>query len=144
MYPLNSIDGIMKQLKKDDIKPLSDSGVHEFVQKYHAASLNISTVDALGLTVKNFREKHGSELKSFKEARDKVIAHSEFAALIDTVPAYDVMERLFAFGADFYAVITKAFLGSGPDDLSNNRPARADFIRLLEQIGIKDAKLGLE
>lgn len=34
MYPLNSIDGIMKELKKDNPKPVCNSAIDEFVQSY--------------------------------------------------------------------------------------------------------------
>jgi hypothetical protein len=143
-FRLNSIDGIMKELKKDAAKPVSDSPIHDFVKTYYGASISQSAITALELTIKTFKEKYDGELRMFKEARDKVIAHSEFLLPVDTAPSYDVMEKLFWFGAGFYKVVVRGFLGSEPDDIKQNRPVMNDFIRLLETLGIKDVKTTLE
>jgi hypothetical protein len=59
---------------------------------------------------------------------------------IDSVPSYDVMENLCFFAADFYTVVSRAFIGSGPDDLRTNRPVQVALVNLLKQLGIADVR----
>jgi len=47
------------------------------------------------------------------------------------------MEKLFFFGADFYRLVSAAFVGVGPDDLRTNRPVKVILKRLLEKIGLQ-------
>ena len=61
-----------------------------------------------------------------------------------SVPSYEVMECLCSFGADFYSVISRAFLGSSPDDLTRNRRVKVDLERMLHQMGIVDVKTEME
>lgn len=63
-----------------------------------------------------------------------MIGHSEFAALVNALPSYAVMERLFLFGADFYEVITEAFVGREPDFVRSNRPVKVGLESLLQEI----------
>jgi len=83
-------------------------------------------------------------LKRFKTARDKVVAHSEYQAMIKTVPSFDCMEKLFEFGADFYGAVSHSFIGCGPDDLRKRREVKRDFCKLLKAIGVKDIKTEME
>lgn len=141
MYSLNSIDGIMQQLKNDNLEPFDDSALRDFVNASPGKTL---PVDALDVTINSFKTQYRAELEKFKQARDKVIAHSEFLALIDTVPSYDVMEKLFLFVSKFYEAISTAFWGINPDDIPNNRPAYVDLVRLLEILGIENVKTDLQ
>lgn len=143
-YKLNSIDGIMESLHREDPKVLNDSTLEKFVRNYSGLSMIKCGVDELESTVDEFEKKYVDELKKFKEARDKVIAHSEFAALVDALPPYDVMERFFSFAADFYQVITEAFIGCQPDSLRGNRPVKADLESLLQKIGVVNVKTDFE
>ncbi|MFQ5992979.1 MAG: hypothetical protein ACE5NA_11135 [Nitrospiraceae bacterium] len=143
-YDLNSIDGVIAGLRQTGPTLLNDASIKDFVAEYGGTSPVTCPVCMLESTVDAFREQYGSDLHRFKKARNKVIAHSEYAVVTKTVPSYDVMERLFCFGADFYSVIGRAFLGISPDDLTVNRPVRADLERILHQLGIVDVKTEME
>jgi hypothetical protein len=99
---------------------------------------------ALQTTFDQFRSKFSGELSRFKTARDKVIAHSDHQMTIDSLPSFDTMERLFYFGADFYAVISGAFVGCGPDDLRNRREVKSNFRKLLAKIGTTDIETDMK
>jgi hypothetical protein len=46
-------------------------------------------------------------IEEIRTARDKVIAHSDYQAMIESVPSFDCMEKLLEFGADFYGVVSQ-------------------------------------
>lgn len=139
VYPLNSIDRIVSLLRKENSKRLDEAIIREFVQR-HNGTITKDSVASLQSAIDNFKQKYSIELEQFKDARDKVIAHSEFAVLIETVPSYDVMERLFTFGVEFYEIVNRAFVGCNPDNLHTNRPVKVDLVRLLETMGITAVK----
>lgn len=141
---LNSIDAIVTELCKLKPKSLDDAAMNTFLKTYKRSLNKKSQAKALRSTLDQFRSKYSAELKSFRIARDKVIAHTEYDALIKTVPSYDVMERLFEFAADFYATITSSFVGGSPDDLRKNRPVRTSLRRLLSEIGLSNLKIDIE
>ncbi|MGH7215817.1 MAG: hypothetical protein ACREIG_01120 [Nitrospiraceae bacterium] len=123
---------------------LDDASIKDFVARYGGTSTVTCPVCTLESTVDAFRKQYRTDLHRFKKARNKVIAHSEYAAIIKTVPSYEVMERLFCFGADFYSVIARAFLGISPDDLTRNRPVKVDLERMLHELGIVDVRTEME
>lgn len=138
-YELNSISGIIKNLIKTGKAPLDHSKIKEFVQKYGSPTKEMPPARVLSWTLHGFRKKHNAELDRFKKARNKIIAHSEFDVNIDSLPSFDIMERLFWFGADFYAVIGEVFLAMSPADLCMQQVKR-NFRKLLESLGIPDIK----
>ncbi len=99
---------------------------------------------ALQATFDQFRNKFRDELNRFKTARDKVIAHSEYQVIIDGLPSFDTMERLFYFGTDFYAVVSSSFVGCGPDDIRNRREVKSNFRKLLAKIGVTDMETDMK
>jgi hypothetical protein len=141
---LNSIDAIVTELCQIQPKSLDDAAMKTFLEMYKRSLNKESPAKALRLTVDQFRRMYSAELKSFRTAREEVIAHTEYDALIKTVPSYDVMERLFDFAADFYAMITSSFVGGSPDDLRKNRPVRTSLRRLLGEIGLSNLKIDIE
>jgi len=143
-YKLNSIYGIMESLRGGDAKVLNESTLERFVQNYSGLPMRNPARDALQSTIDEFKNKHSAELEKFKEARDKVIAHSEFIGLVEKLPSYDVMETFFFFAADFYEVITEAFVGCEPDFQRSNRPVKVDLGSLLQEIGVVNVKTDFE
>jgi len=141
---LNSIDGLITELCQTQPKSLDDTAVKTFLETYKGPPIGTSSANAIRSTFNEFQSKYSAELRSFRIARDKIIAHTEYDALIKTVPSYDVMERLFYFAADLYALIVSSFVGGSPDDLRKNRPIRTSLVRLLHEIGISNVKTEME
>jgi hypothetical protein len=142
-FELNSIAGIMKSLIAKSAKPRNSSHLKVFILKYDNDSISAVSTNDLLETVERFKMRFARDLGRLKTARDKVIAHSEFLANVEDVPSYDVMERLFIFGAEFYEVIAHEFVGVGPDDLKTNRPIKISFQRLLSQLGLTEIRTDL-
>jgi hypothetical protein len=137
-YELCSIDGIIRSIFSTAPAILDFETIREFIQR-HDGPLNVSCpLCAIESTFKEFRSRYEKELLGFKTARDKLIAHSEFRAEKKPVASFDVMERMFNFGADFYSMVTVAFLGRSGVDLKSDRPARADLKRMLRQMGVQE------
>jgi len=144
-YELNSIQGVINSLaKKNATPPMSEQRVRDFIREYGGPSDEQDSSKALQSTVDLFKSKYAEDLNRFKTARDKLVAHSEYQAMIKTVPSFDCMEKLFEFGADFYSVVSDSFIGSGPDDLKNRREVKRDFCKLLKAIGVQDIKTELK
>jgi hypothetical protein len=143
-YELNSIQGVINSLAKNNATPpMSEQRVRDFVREYGGPSDEQDSSKALRSTVDRFKSKYAGDLTRFKSARDKLVAHSEYQAMINTVPSFDCMEKLFEFGADFYSVVSDSFVGCNPDDLRNRREVKTDFCKLLKAIGIQDIKTEL-
>lgn len=144
-YELNSIQGVLNSLSQKSLgERIDDSNVCDFLRRYDGPAEDTNILTALQATVNGFKKKYSAELERFKTARDKLVAHSEWQAYIDTVPSFDTMEKLFFFGADFYGVVSDSFVGCGSDDLKNRREIKRDFEKLLAVMGIRDIKTEME
>ena len=78
-----------------------------------------------------------------------MVAHSEFGFNPNDLPSYDVMERLFGFGADFYMLVSSAFVSTAsvsvvPCDLNSNRKVKVGLKRVLHELGLTDIKTEME
>lgn len=136
-YELESISGVVRYLVAQPSTCLDESRVNEFLLSYGCASSADSPIGKLQSAIEGFRYKYKDELEGLKTFRDKKAAHSEYGASINSLPSYDVMEKLFFFGADIYGLVSAAFVGVGPDNLKTNRPVKVSLKRLLEKIGLK-------
>ena len=143
-YELNSIDGVLRSLADSKPRVLDPAKVNSFVRKYSNGRGEDGTLLALSLTVEDFKTKYQKELERFKTFRDKVGAHSEFGFEPHDLPSYDVMERLFNFGLDFYMLVSEAFISVGPADLNRNRPVKTSLGRMLQKLGFEDIKTEME
>jgi hypothetical protein len=144
-YELNSIQGVLNSLidKAPNLRP-SEKEVRDFIEQYGGPSETGDLLNALQVTFDRFRTKYDSELQRFKKARDKIIAHSEFGAMKDSLPSFDTMEKLFSFGAEFYMIVSDSFVGCGPDNLKNRREIKRDLAKILRIIGLQDIKTEME
>ena len=143
-YELNSIDGIMRSLADDKPQVLDSAKVSSFAHKYSNGRDEDGTLLALSSTVEDFKTKYQKELKRFKTFRDKRGAHSEFGFDTRDLPSYDVMERLFNFGLDFYMLISEAFISVGPADLNRDRRVKASLKRMLLRLGFEEIRTEME
>lgn len=139
-YELNSIPGVISYLRKEAPTPLDATKLNSFIERYDGPSNADSPISTLHLTINRFRDRYRVDLERFKTFRDKKVAHSEYAVNMDTLPSYDVMEKLFCFGADFYDLVSAEFVGAGPCDLRTNRPVKIGLERLLHELGLEHVK----
>jgi len=144
-YELNSIEGVLKHIKRECITGLNSPRIYEFANKYGHKPNGSDVLSALSSTVKDFKMKYRNELERFKTCRDKRVAHSELDYNVDSLPSYDVMERLFSFGDDFYKLVSTDFVSTDsvsvvPCDLNSyvHRRVRTDFRKLLQELGLKN------
>ena len=143
-HDLNSIEGVLKNLVNEQPPVLDSLRIDDFVQKYGYSPNEVESLSALSSTIYCFKEKYQKELERFKTYRDKMVAHSEFDFDPDTLPSYDVMERLFNFGSEFYMLISSAFLPVVPCDLNSNRRVKVGLKRVLHELGLTDIKPEIE
>ncbi len=143
-YELNSISGVLRHLLTEAPSTLDEVKIRAFIQKYNGPSDFRSSISTLQSTIDGFRAKFKVELDRFKEFRDKKAAHSEYDISIETLPSYDVMENLFCFGADFYDLVSAAFVGVAPYDFETWRRAKISLKRLLEELGLESIKTNME
>jgi len=149
-YELNSIDGVLRCLVNEKPSASDSSCVCDFICKYGHSPNEAELLSSLSSTVVGFKEKYQEELKMFKTYRDKGVAHSEFKVAHSKLesnlglPSYDVMERLFDFGADFYKLVSRAFISVVPCDLNSDRKVKVGLKRVLREFGLTDIKTELE
>jgi hypothetical protein len=143
-YEVNSIEGVLRShaIGKPDV--LDPGGTNDFVRKYSHGRCEDGTLSAISLTVEDFRGQYRKELDRFKTVRDKWVAHSDFGFTPESLPSYDIMERLFDFGHDFYRVVSRAFISVGPTDLNTDRPVKANFRRVLKSLGMEEIRTDME
>jgi hypothetical protein len=143
-YELNSIEGVLRQLLTESPTTLDDAKMRDFIRKYNGPSDFNSPISALQSAIDGFREKFKAELNRFKAFRNKRAAHSQYGIAIETLPSYDVMENLFCFGADFYDLVSSAFVGVSPCDLKTERRVKVGLERLLQELGLEAIKTNME
>ncbi len=143
-YELNSIDGVLKSLADSQPPVLGPAKVNSFVRKYSNGRGEDGTISAISLTVDDFKTKYQKELERFKTYRDKWCAHSEFGSNPRDLPSYDIMERLFNFGLDFYMLVSEAFISVGPCDLNSDRKVKTGFRKVLLEHGLENVKTEME
>lgn len=143
-HELNSIDGVLKSLADSQPSVLDPAKVNSFVRKYSNGRGEDGTISAISLTVDDFKTKYQKELERFKTFRNKRVAHSEFGFDPRDLPSYDIMERLFNFGLDFYMLVSEAFISVGPCDLNSDRKVKTGFRKVLLEHGLENVKTEME
>jgi hypothetical protein len=137
-YELNSIQGVINNLRTfEEQKPtvFNSPNLTVFVTRYDG-HVTDNTVSCLQATFDAFRANHKVNLERFKTFRDKVVAHSEYGAIIEDLPSYDAMEKLFEFGADFYSLIATTFLSVHPFDIKTQLHVKASLETVLSRLGL--------
>jgi len=95
---LNSIQGVLNSLSAQTPALQADQkDVRSFISQYGGPSEAIELLTALQKTFDQFKARHATDIDRFKRARDKIVAHSEFRAMRDPLPSFDVMEKNFSF-----------------------------------------------
>jgi len=147
-YELNSIEGVLKHITSEQLSALDSSHIDDFIRKYDSSDKDES-LSTLSSTVAGFKKKYQNELERFKIYRDKGVAHIEFGFNPNDLPPYDVMERLFNFGSEFYMLVSAAFVSTAsvsvvPCDLNSDRKVKVGLKRVLHELGLTDIKTEME
>ena len=143
-YELNSLDGVLRSLADDKPHVLDPLKVNSFVRKYSNGRSEDGSLSTISLTLEDFTTKYQKELERFKTFRDKWGAHSEFGFDPHDLPSYDVMERLFNFGLDFYMPVSEVFISVGPCDLNSDRKVKTGFRKVLQEHGLENVKTEMD
>jgi AbiU2 len=148
-YEINSIEGVLKLITDEQLSVSDSSSICKFICKYENHPNEDDLLSSLSSTVAGFKKKFENELEWFKTFRDKQVAHSEFGFNLDSLPSYDIMERLFNFGAEFYMLVSTVFISTAsvsvvPCDLNSNRKVKIGLIRMLSKLGLTDIKKEME
>lgn len=143
-YELNSIDGVLGSFAGVKANVLEAGRITSFVRKYGNGQGEDETVLALSLAVDDFEAKYHAQLMRFKTFRDKWAAHSEYKFNPEDLPSYDIMERLFNFGMDFYMLVSRAFTGAGPLNLNDDRRVKASLKGILKALGLEEIRNEME
>jgi hypothetical protein len=143
-HELNSIHGVFRNLPKDVRTILDNAKLKAFIQKYNGPLIMDDPISAIESTIKKYRKRYQIELDRFKNFRNKKAAHSQYEVSIDNLPSFDVMENLFYFGADFYALISSSFIGVGPHDLNSQRYVKTSLKKVFQKLGIEDIRTDMQ
>ncbi len=139
-HPLHSIPAILSLLENHNPPPKHTEAVKTFIMKHNSESPDIPAQTPHDLLCEVQRE-YESELKRYKDVRDKSLAHGEYRENVGApLPSYDVMERLLNFAIDFYSMIHEAYTGIKPAQLKNDVRTLTDAVNVLRAIGLKDIK----
>ena len=139
-HVLNSIHGVFRLIPKDALMTLDDVTFKAFILKHNGPLIIDNPISALESTIKRFRKKYRHELDRFEKFRKKKAAHDEFGFTCDSLPSYDVMEKLFFFGADFYELVSRSFIGVMPLNLNIKRTVKSSLEMIFQELGIEDIK----
>jgi len=140
-YPLNSVPAIINFIKTNKINPKYFEPITEFISKYGTFPEDKKDyIETLENICRDFYAKHQISFKRYDYARDKVIAHAEYHAQINSLPSHKIMKELLLFGVEFYYMINKAYLDVGPHPIHSDKQVFSSACTLLEKLGIKDIK----
>jgi hypothetical protein len=139
---LNSIPGIIGSIPGIPISEIQSRKLAVFGEKYGHAEVPTDAKSYLRDIFELFRVGHSESLDRLKEFRDTIGAHTDYRADITFLPSHAEFESLFSFAKDFYEVVSRSIIESGPAVIP--RVVGRNFISLLATAGVKDAKFDFE
>jgi hypothetical protein len=137
-HSLNSIPGIISSIPET---PLSGDHVTAFLGfggKYGNKANPSQAKSYLNKTFNQFRKRHSVSLKLLKNFRDTVGAHSDSDSNSKFLPSHDEFEKLYTFAVDFYNLVARYVISSGPATIP--RGAGSGLVRLMKSMGIQNPK----
>ena len=138
---LNSIPGIIQSLRGLLLSEVQREDFAAFGRKYgndqHPKVADIYINETFEL----FRKTHYESLSRLKDYRDKIGVHSEYGAVIDSLPSLRELETLFNFAIDFYRLIAES-VHNVSTEVIDQKVARG-LMRLMEQCGVKNPRSDL-
>ena len=135
---LNSIPGIIESIPAVPVSERQGRELAAFGSKYGHERAPADTRSYLKDTLSRFRDAHSESLGRLKEFRDTIGAHSDYRADISSLPPHAEFEALFCFAKDFYEVLSRSIIGSGPAVIP--RKVGHGFVRLVGSLGVQDPR----
>ena len=139
---LNSIHGIVESLPSTHLSEAQKQAFADFGKRYGNHSDPTEAKSYLKGPLGLFCGIHAESLARLKEFRDKIGAHSDSKAAIQSLPSHAEFEILFSFANDFYELVSGSINNVGPAPVS--RRIGRDFVRLIESMGVEAAKFDFD
>jgi hypothetical protein len=139
---LNSIPGIIESLSATLLSGAQKRDFAAFGRKYGNGAVPKEGRPYLKATFGLFCGIHSESLRQLKEFRDTIGAHSDSKAAIRALPSHGEFEALYAFGNDFYHLVSHSINNVGPAVIP--RYVGHGFIRLLESLGVRTPQFDFE
>ena len=139
---LNSIPGIIESIPVVPVSGVQGRELAAFGSKYGHDAVPSDAKSYLRDVLAQFRDAHSESLGRLKEFRDTIGAHSDYRADITSLPSHAEFEALFSFAKDFYEVVSRSLIGSGPAVIP--RIVGHGFVRLIGSLGVQGPKFDFE
>jgi AbiU2 len=143
--PRNELNSIPEIIESCPLTRLSDKQKQEFStfgKKYGNHSDTTEPRSYLMGTFGLFCGIHSESLARLKEFRDKIGAHSDSKANIQSLPSPAEFEILYSFANDFYELIRSSINNLPP--VLRPHGVGDDFVRLLQFMGLHEAKFDFD
>lgn len=138
-FELDSIDGLFKELTTASFVPKDFSKTRAFVSSYGGNPDLPDILQAVEKIIEKFKKDNKLHIDKFKTYRDKFVAHGESHFKSENLPSYDVIERLYNFGYNFYSMISEDFIGAVPALMKPY--AETGLRNLIIQLGVDNPKI---
>lgn len=135
---LNSIPGIIESMPAAPVSEMQGRELAAFGSKYRHDAAPADARSYLRDTLARFRDAHSVSLGRLKEFRDTIGAHSDYRADVTSLPSHAEFETLFGFATDFYEVVSRSIIESGPAVIP--RMVGHGFVRLIGSIGVQNPR----
>jgi hypothetical protein len=139
---LHSIPGIIDSLPAMPVSEMQGRELAAFGNKYGHDAVPADATSYLRDTLARFRGAHSESLGRLKEFRDTIGAHSDYRADITSLPSHAEFETLFSFAKDFYEVVSRSIIESGPAAIP--RVVGHGFVRLIRSLGVQNPRFDFE
>lgn len=139
---LNSIPGIIESIPAVPVSETQGRELAAFGSKYGHGATPADARSYLKDTLVRFCDAHSESLGRLKEFRDTIGAHSDYRADITSLPSHAECETLFSFAKDFYEVVSRSLIQSGPAVIP--RMVGHGFVKLIELLGVQTARFDFE
>jgi len=133
---LNSIPGVIESIPAGPGSATQGRELAAFGSKYGHEKAPADIKSYLEETFLRFRDAHSESLGRLKEFRDTIGAHSDYRADISSLPSHAEFEALFCFAKDFYEVVSRSIIGSGPAVIP--RRVGHGLVWLIGSLGVQD------
>jgi len=135
---LNSIPGIIKSLPSTPLSNQQRQEITAFGKKYGNTSNPTEAKPYLHNTFELFCRVRSNSLDRLKEFRDKIGAHSDSEANIQSLPSLAEFEILYDFASDFHELVRSSIDNLYPVIRPNS--VGHGFVWLLQSLGLQEAK----
>jgi len=139
---LNSIPGIIESIPAVPVSGMQGRELVAFGSKYGHGAIPADARSYLNDTLARFCDAHSESLSRLKEFRDTIGAHSDYRADITSLPSHAEFETLFSFAKDFYEVVSRSLIQSGPAVIP--RMVGHGFVNLIGALGVQTARFDFE